>query len=301
MCVLAWLAWRVTRARRKGRDAKDNSPWTQLFPGGGPSKRGKARIGRALGRIPLVKRQPWVLRWQALGDEDAVPITREKSVGDRSSWLDSYYAPPNSEKRATESTPRVASVQHVVMPPLNTNFDFDFAASQHASPENVSPQSGTSAPSTAVLASHPQGGDSFNSLDNQGGTWVYVSSGGTGAAPQAQRNYRASELSSLSSGFGDGELVPPPRAARDTMYTATSEDQPARFRTLSSWVDQQTGRIHRAQQRVRDGDTVVSGEGVPPVPGIPAGAGENGLPPEPVFNMMMPDGEVPRRADDGTR
>ena len=317
MCLLTWLFWRVTRAKKR-RDGKGGSHW----PGRRPSISRQAQIGKILGRIPWVKSQPWALRWQTLGDDDTVPITREKP--DRSSNNRGYAAP---NERDSTGTARSVTLQRVVVPPLDTNLNFNPAA-QTTSPDGtqtVSPLSTvTAVPNPAVVASHHQPQASFGSLDNQGGTWVYLSP----TQPQAQRNYRNSELSSLSSGFGDGEMIipaayqtaaqtsdvtprPPPSTRtrssvgntssnRDTMYTATSEDQPARFRTISSWVDQQTGRIHRAQQRVKDGVVVVPGgeEGVPPVPGVPAGAGENGLPPEPVFNMMMPDGEVPRRVEE---
>ncbi|KAF4831130.1 hypothetical protein CGCTS75_v005383 [Colletotrichum tropicale] len=130
--------------------------------------------------------------------------------------------------------------------------------------------------------------------------------------PNRRQVNRASELSSISSGFGDGDIVvpgmalqpPPPirqsqagrfswmsKSNRDTVYTETSEDLPPRFRSVNSWVNQQTGRIKRAQARPE------TDEDVPPVPGLPAGTGQNGLPPEPQFTMMMPDGEVPRRPD----
>lgn len=117
------------------------------------------------------------------------------------------------------------------------------------------------------------------------------------ARDPAQRQYRLSEVSSLSSGFGDGEIVvtqplpAPPRAAasqpsapsprgsarysrppswvsqaesrRETMYTNTSEDRPARFRTLSSWVNQQSGRVKRQDSRAQE-----RGE-IPVMPAIP--------------------------------
>ncbi|KAK7747138.1 hypothetical protein SLS62_009193 [Diatrype stigma] len=109
-------------------------------------------------------------------------------------------------------------------------------------------------------------------------------------APPQLPVYRDSQLSSLSSGFGDGDIVltqpvmpqpltaPPPvvtqalRTAnddaeryekRETVYTQTSEDRPARFRTIDSWVNQQTGRVQRASSRAKD-----RGE-VPVMPAIP--------------------------------
>jgi hypothetical protein len=143
--------------------------------------------------------------------------------------------------------------------------------------------------------------------------------------PARRQVNRASELSSLSSGFGDGDIIvpeallirPPQPAAppmrqstnfvgrfswmgrqarrsrgvggdrdRDTVYTQASDDSPPRFRSVTSWVNQQTGRIRRAQQRDAD---------VPPVPGMSVPGVANNMPPEPEMNLMMDDGEVPRR------
>lgn len=77
-----------------------------------------------------------------------------------------------------------------------------------------------------------------------------------------------SYLSSISSGFGDSLVMPddsaPPQNPvsrfswttasqgapqnRDTIYTTTSEETAPRFRTVNSWVAQQTGRVERKQQ-----------------------------------------------------
>lgn len=113
---------------------------------------------------------------------------------------------------------------------------------------------------------------------------------------------RMSEGSSLSSGFGDGDMPmpngestmerlpqPPPSAKfssfggsrRDTVYTEASEDLPPRFRNVNSWVKQQTSRVKRSQQRAAD-------EEAPPVPQMPQ---------EETYAMMLPDGEVPRQAE----
>ncbi|ROW13007.1 hypothetical protein VPNG_05931 [Cytospora leucostoma] len=131
--------------------------------------------------------------------------------------------------------------------------------------------------------------------------------------PFRRHVYRESELSSISSGFGDGDIIIPPPSAlhnftgasrisyqkvpgvsrkdsvaqaseagesnRDTIYTTTSEDMPQRYRTVDSWVNQQTGRIQRAAQNAN--------EDVPPVPMMP---------PEEKYTMMMDD-EEPRRPD----
>jgi hypothetical protein len=144
--------------------------------------------------------------------------------------------------------------------------------------------------------------------------------------PTRRQVNRMSQLSSISSGFGDGDIImpdnmikPPHPAAtnmrhstnlvgrfswasqgvqsrRDTVYTQSSEDSPPRFRNISSWVNQQTGRVKRAQQRHEDG------RDAPPVPvlasqqvGVP---GIHNPPAEQSFNMMMGDDEMPRRVDD---
>ncbi|GAW12785.1 hypothetical protein ANO14919_021560 [Xylariales sp. No.14919] len=83
--------------------------------------------------------------------------------------------------------------------------------------------------------------------------------------PAPRQVDRASEVSSLSSGFGDGDIIiPPPNVMmlktptarpfswmsqtgteqqRDTVYTTTSE---RRFRSVNSWVDLQKKRMKRA-------------------------------------------------------
>lgn len=95
-----------------------------------------------------------------------------------------------------------------------------------------------------------------------------------------------SYLSSLSSGFGDGLIIPDPTVSgdqqrksfrqsqvapparfswvpshpRDTIYTQSSVDTAPRFRTVNSWVAQQTGRVERHMQNDNE---------VPSMPAIP--------------------------------
>jgi hypothetical protein len=103
--------------------------------------------------------------------------------------------------------------------------------------------------------------------------------------PNQREVGRMSYLSSLSSGFGDGLIIPEStnpnsrqtyrqsqnpgagrfswarsQGQRDTVYTATSEESVPRFRTVTSWVAQQTGRVERQKQ--------VDNE-IPNVPAIP--------------------------------
>ena len=129
---------------------------------------------------------------------------------------------------------------------------------------------------------------------------------------------RISGLSSLSSGFGDGDIIvqptflqlPPPSVPslrqsnnlvgrcswqswtnRETVYTETSEDSPARFRSIGSWVGQQTGRVRRAQKRAENGEASVPP--VPDLPGVPGIPLATGMPEEPQYSMMM-DFEAPK-------
>ncbi|KAL6890772.1 hypothetical protein GGI43DRAFT_206851 [Trichoderma evansii] len=138
----------------------------------------------------------------------------------------------------------------------------------------------------------------------------------------SRKNTRISDVSSLSSGFGDGDIIiiQPPNAAatsavtptrsntfdsnvnlraarssperksfgsrfsrnnsRDTVMTNSSEDLRPRFRTVSSWVHQQSRRTKQRSATNKSEDR-----------GMPTPLPEQG------FEMMMPDGEVPRRVD----
>ncbi|KAL7919903.1 hypothetical protein ACQKWADRAFT_183815 [Trichoderma austrokoningii] len=143
-------------------------------------------------------------------------------------------------------------------------------------------------------------------------------------APSRKNNNRISDVSSLSSGFGDGDIViiqPPNITAatpnrsnafdpninlgaavrtspkrksfgsrfsrnnsrdqsRDTVMTNSSEDLRPRFRTVSSWVHQQSRRTKKRYAANRSEDRGMT----TPLP-------EQG------FDMMMPDGEKPRRVE----
>ncbi|KAK4106383.1 hypothetical protein N658DRAFT_17236 [Parathielavia hyrcaniae] len=103
--------------------------------------------------------------------------------------------------------------------------------------------------------------------------------------PSSSNNRRST--STNSTGSSEGRRRRRSRTRRETVYTTTSEDRPARFRSVGSWVDQQTGRIRRAQQR---GGAVAAQ--VPGNPGIP---GIHNPPREQSFGMMMDDEEKPRR------
>ncbi|KAJ5042845.1 uncharacterized protein L3040_004237 [Drepanopeziza brunnea f. sp. 'multigermtubi'] len=154
------------------------------------------------------------------------------------------------------------------------------------------------------LSSSAAGGNLFSDYSNTGSNMMLSRQPGSqntlttsGAYDPSQREInRISYLSSLSSGFGDGLIMPEPtvnaggsrqtyrqsrdpetaaarlswgtsvpeapalKGDRDTMYTTTSQDSAPRFRTVNSWVAQQTDHVDRQQQ---------SGRKIPPMPPIP--------------------------------
>lgn len=314
----------------------------------------QAQVGKFLASVPWVKNRPWARKWHALEDDNrSIPAMTEKQSTDQQreagAGLSGFSFNFGRQPPSTSGS--------LGMPQLDTNVG---AAPYNVA--NISPvsslQTSTSAnpfddvnaiqpaPQPAMVASHHQHHASETSIQGQYGTWIYrTMPDGAGSQPgtynsQQRQANRLSEVSSLSSGFGDGDIiiqqswpgqgqgtstaaavvvpqppapVAPPQSVResvgqssdagwsrrDTIYTQTSEDLPPRFRNINSWVDQQKGRIQRAVMRAKDGHTNQHSpdDVVPPVPGIPAGSGPHGLPPEPELSMMMPDGEVPRRVE----
>ena len=123
-----------------------------------------------------------------------------------------------------------------------------------------------------------------------------------------------SYLSSLSSGFGDGLIMPestvngaPQKGYRqsqsqgaarfswvtsvrdrDTIYTQASVDSAPRFRTVNSWVAQQSNRVERQQQ---------SNDEVPAMPSLPlplqAGVDHQRKPSEDPAFRAHPGDEIP--------
>lgn len=213
--------------------------------------------------------------------------------------------------------------QPIVLPQLQTSFGPSVAVNNpFASPEDAlvsnyhSPNSAVQYGNGTMQTFETVTTDRSRMPDTYFNQSELARQASTAYDPAKRAVYRASELSSISSGFGDGDIIVPPPATlqpgqdprpfsyvkgpglsrnnsianrseagsngqRDTVYTTTSEDMPTRYRSVNSWVNQQTGRIQRQQQ---SGD-----EDVPPVPS---------LPPEERYTMMMDDGEVPRRYED---
>jgi hypothetical protein len=294
--------WSLRKAKMKRRERQ-----SQIAIYGPPPPRPPGIRARVVGRVPVLNRFAKARGWETL-DDTAQPgaFASEKGSDRGTLQLDTnFYANQQTSTYqpglVTQGLPQV---------------------SLHSSPITASP-TGTMmlGRSNTVTAQH----GTYQPTEN--GTIASIlgnyANGGTNNTQafygQQQRlPNRASEISSLSSGFGDGDIMmpsamstlqAPPTASqglrsaqnnvvrdswasrpnRDTIYTETSEDLPPRFRTVSSWVNQQTGRVKRAQDR--------ADEDVPPVPGLPNAVGGNSMPPEPQFTMMMPDGEEPRRAE----
>lgn len=129
----------------------------------------------------------------------------------------------------------------------------------------------------------------------------------TNLQPTNQELNHMSYMSSLSSGFGDGLIIPDPsnpnapmqgyrqsrapgtfswtqptgqqKGDRDTVYTTTSEESAPRFRTVNSWVAQQAGRV--------DGTKTVD-PNAPKVPAIPQTHQRN-ISEDPVFKYHPGD------------
>ncbi|KAH8178676.1 hypothetical protein LIA77_00195 [Sarocladium implicatum] len=262
--AVAWFFWRRHRKLDKGTTSKRSQEEEFARP---------SRGVRILARIPFLKDR----------------------FGNRS-WfnIDDPYYQDNNNSRTSVFMEKSATFTSTSKPRLDSQF---FAPNQ---PMGVAVriQGGDNPPSVEQNVSSGLGhhvGASISSTNPQRSDTVR-----SRQAPfpiTSQR--RTSEISSLSSGFGDGDLIvpngestmerlpqPPPTAKfsdaasrRDTVYTEASEDQPPRFRNVNSWVRQQTGRVKRSQARTQ-------AEDAPPVPQMPA---------EEDYALMLPDGEEPRR------
>ncbi|KAF6832237.1 hypothetical protein CMUS01_07010 [Colletotrichum musicola] len=339
---LVWIVWRtLKRAARRKRERESG------FPGDRPGLGSK---------IPFFKNRSVGGGWENLDGQSQMPSQYEKgprgtlrldtnfygpdgksmgsNFGPGSAFGGNYTMSPADNRGSPINSSPVNTIQ-LRGNPMNGQAVFNSPQAVYSSQVGTfNSQTGTfvsHAPSqsiTQIIGSYGTSSDPSMTLRSGMGAGAYFNQSELARQPSdaydpsRRRVNRASELSSISSGFGDGDIIvpgmalqpPPPvsqqyltvnqngagrlswtsKSNRETVYTETSEDLPPRFRSVNSWVNQQTGRIKRAQDRPQTDD-----EDVPPVPGLPAGTGQNGLPPEPQFTMMMPDGEVPRRPDLG--
>lgn len=349
MSFVVWLVWRTIRRSKRRGDGRSSN-----LPRGVTSK------------FPFLRRG----NWQSLDDSatthSSAPSYREKAGSFRAPSVEGLYAPDNA-KPPQQTWPSALAVVPDPGPARRSVYQQAPADPNNLYPTRAPLKLVTSMADIPAFSHQPQ--DSFSSTNAahfaavRSGEIVTSATTNAGVSPSSyygptlltqqiagpphqpslhrQPSRAVSEVSSLSSGFGEGDLLvthlspinpPPPVAAspagpqylarfswmsqaqeqqqpagqqpppqqplqrgpsvrRETVYTMASEDQPARFRSVRSWVSQQTGRIKRAQQRGED-------QVAPAVPGNPGIPGIPNPPEEQSLRMMMDDEEKPRKVED---
>ncbi|KAJ4391463.1 hypothetical protein N0V93_005080 [Gnomoniopsis smithogilvyi] len=253
------------------------------------------------------------------------PFSATVSSASPSSTIQSRNAQSPQGSMTQRNFPYAEQQYPATLPPIQTRFSPDNVVNNpFASPEDAavvtsfSPNSATQYGGAGTMETFATSETDRSRLPGFYNQSELARTASAAYDPATRAVYRASELSSISSGFGDGDIIVPPMATlqqgqdprpysfakssasrsransvatrsevgsngqRDTIYTTTSEDMPTRYRSVNSWVNQQTGRVERQQRRDSD-------EEIPPVPI---------LPPEQRLTMMMDDGEEPRRYED---
>lgn len=271
---LCFIGWKL-RKRSRNRDAPQRDDFVFDKP---------SRMAAILGRVPILKKRFGSNNWFQI--EEPSQMVNEKTQPARSATivsrrLDSQFFAPDKPMGIADLSPidttRQEEVPTFEVSPTSTMFGGETAVNttQEVSRNNTTTTDTRHAPNQSI-----------SSLQVQ-----YTMTSLPPPYYHNQRQTAFSEMSSLSSGFGDGDIImPPPQIAiaphllarraestaggseRDTVY---SEDSNPRFRTVNSWVRQQSGRMKRQQE-----------SDAPPVPALPL---------EQEFRLMMPDGEVPRR------
>ncbi|KAL7894997.1 hypothetical protein HDV63DRAFT_406753 [Trichoderma sp. SZMC 28014] len=309
LLVLAWFLWRSARRKSAGR----KSAW----PASRDMLDGPRRVSnRVADRFTSIKGHilPATFGWCSIDDsnDENGPVL-EKPAPTR--------APQKAgllERRPGAKTPQNVTVNSYGMV-FRTPILGDSASDILERPRVTPP------PATGVARERSKQMAAAHLESARASVSAYTSRSQS-LAP-SRKNTRISDVSSLSSGFGDGDIViiqPPGTAAatyavtpnrtntfdsninlsavrnsperksfgsrfsrnnsrdhsRDTYMTNSSEDLRPRFRTVSSWVRQQS---HRTKQRSAASRSEDRGMTTPL--------------PEQGFDMMMPDGEVPRRVD----
>lgn len=270
LCFIGWKLRQRALARRKDPLSQDLD-----FRKPNPAQ-------RALTKMPFFEKHFGPKEWYHIEDPSASSPrgSLDKKVNPHSAaWLSRRFEAPSFARTHDKAVVGTAS-----------GLKIDTTVSQReVESDEVSPTSTMLGGETAVYASK-EGSNRSSGVNN-----TTTSTGPPPYSSPAQRQTVVSDMSSLSSGFGDGDIImlPPATASspahrstlstsnRETVYTEASEDSPPRFRTVNSWVRQQSGQVRREQ---RD-------ESTPPVPVLP--------PLEFDLGMMMPDGQTPRRVDMG--
>ncbi|KAH7140731.1 hypothetical protein EDB81DRAFT_63216 [Dactylonectria macrodidyma] len=300
VCLIAWKVHRRARHRKAPLDDM--------------SFHKPSRIDKILAKVPFIRTRLPNREWYTI--EDPTKFGFEKSNASKpprfaSRRIESQFFAP-VKPVGVYSSPRIKS--------LRSKFGFG---------DTVSPTSTVFVERTAVQA---------QVVSSQTAKEIRLSAQDKSVPTTPRYTYSlskrqtgVSELSSISSGFGDGDIIitadntvstvrtgtipsipeavadPSQQSSRrsnaassvrsyggesrqssvrgdsrrDTTLTEVSLDGRPRFRSVNSWVTQQSGHLRRAQRGV-DGDA-------PPVPMLP--------PPDQEFRLMMPDGEEPRRVD----
>ena len=235
-------------------------------------------------------------RWHGKDSSSRGSAYRSDSSSFRSISDEKPIMPQRQTSNASDkSASSVSSVSpmSVVFPPLHVvnpeTRDSVLAADtpQQRNPAPFTPPRLELRPTSSFLGSKYNPNENLDNLDladynNTYNTNATLLSNNTSNAydPAQKEVNHLSYLSSLSSGFGDQVIVPEPGTTRksqaprqsrkfswvssapnrDTVYTATSVETAPRFRTVNSWVAQQTGRVERQLKSDKE---------VPAMPAVP--------------------------------
>ncbi|KAH6603589.1 hypothetical protein Trco_008364 [Trichoderma cornu-damae] len=311
LMALAWFLWRSFRRKSAGR----KSVWPANLPSRDVLESPRRVSSKVSDKFTSIKGRllPGTLGWCNIGgpSNDDVPES-EKPVPTAAAAAKSTGT--LLERRLGAGTPpqrvKVNAYGMVFRTPINGDSMSDLMGPPP--PSSAAVKQPVSLSKQMVAAAHLESARASMSVSAHNTTLRTL--------PPPHVHSRISDVSSLSSGFGDGDIViiQPPAAFiaanptqpdtvdpsinleavrnsperkssssrlsrnRDTVYTDASEDLRPRFRTVSSWVRQQSRRMRRAAASKSE-------DGVPAVPDL--------LLPEQGFDMMMPDGEEPRRVE----
>ncbi|EPE04961.1 hypothetical protein F503_00115 [Ophiostoma piceae UAMH 11346] len=335
VCFLSWLVWRAFRKHKQKKTLSQGNV-SSFDTGDGPftaiSQFTRRTYDKVARKVPFLRKQHNA--WRSL--EETSSLTSAQKVAPMA-MVTSNLEPsrPGFAVSPTNTDPRERDANTI------QTFGFDNISTRSSPPPSIPPQvyysSGLGIQFQPVPSQSPPQQFEASNLNPNGAAGMPSDA----YDPNRREVNRASELSSLSSGFGDGEMlmlipeqlqvsktetandqasalpmaVPIPaepmsskgqfswmrntnRLTRETVYSEASEDQPAKFRTVDSWVKQQTGRVRRGQASI-DATTDASAydpSGIKLVPGHEPGI-PHPLPEEQRLTMMMDDEEVPRRPD----
>jgi hypothetical protein len=298
-----WYGW-----RRKSEDYSSDPPPT--YPGEGfppdekaiPAQRELDAFFSPMAKPPLAtpagaaalsnidpQRQETV-RAALLDNPAPFGVSREAQMGSLSATQNFYNISPQNANLSRQPGTQVSQTSQVSV------------LSQQNTP--LSRQPGTQ---ISLLS---QTNSNYNNTGTQN-TFLTMQTSDAYDPSQREVNH-LSYLSSLSSGFGDGLIIPDSTvngapqqgyrqsrsqgaarfswvtSVRDTVYTEASVESAPRFRTVNSWVAQQSNRVEKQQQTNAE---------VPAIPAIPlplqAGVDHQRKPSEDPAFRAHPGDEIP--------